>query len=203
MENQLPSQTEFFEQAFNNLRYQGGTIYEVEFIDCTFTKCTFAETAITGCAFNNCTFSECDLKLVELKGTSFTAAKFEGCNLIGINWALAAWDKAGFLRTIDFINCTLNYSAFVGLTLKEIIIRDCSAKEVDFAEVDLTKTDCRRTDFSKARFLHTNLTEADFSGASNYSIDVKLNTLKQTKFSLPEAVSLLQSLDIILDEETR
>jgi fluoroquinolone resistance protein len=56
------------------------------------------------------------------------------------------------------------------------------------------------TDFSNSRFQHTNLTEADFTGATNYAIAASLNTLKKTKFSLPEAMSLLYSLDIILTE---
>jgi hypothetical protein len=44
------------------------------------------------------------------------------------------------------------------------------------------------------------LTQADFTGATNYAIAASLNTLKKTKFSLPEAMSLLYSLDIILTE---
>jgi uncharacterized protein YjbI with pentapeptide repeats len=72
---------------------------------------------------------------------------------------------------------------------------------VNFAETDLTEADCTRTDFSEGRFLHTNLTEADFTGAAHYAIDATTNTLSKTKFSLPEAMSLLYSLDIVLGDE--
>ena len=52
-----------------------------------------------------------------------------------------------------------------------------------------------------SRFNHTNLTEADFSDATHYNISAVDNTLKKTRFSLPEAISLLYSLDIILKDE--
>jgi len=42
------------------------------------------------------------------------------------------------------------------------------------------------------------LTEADLSKARNYLIDPGLNQLKKAKFSLPEAMSLLYNMDIIL-----
>jgi hypothetical protein len=44
------------------------------------------------------------------------------------------------------------------------------------------------------------LTQADFTGARDYTIAPNLNQLKQTKFSLPEAMALLYGLDIILTE---
>lgn len=47
-------------------------------------------------------------------------------------------------------------------------------------------------------FSNTNLTEADLSAARNYHITPGQNVLKRAKFSLPEAMSLLYSLDIDL-----
>jgi fluoroquinolone resistance protein len=101
---------------------------------------------------------------------------------------------------VDFINCTLNYSTFTGLKLPKAQFTHCVARDVDFADADLSGANCTETDFSDSRFLHTNLTEADFTGATHYSIAVNLNTVKKAKFSLPEAMSLLYSLDIILVE---
>ena len=123
---------------------------------------------------------------------------FKRSKVIGVNWMEAAWDTAGFLRALSFEDCTINFSIFFGLALKEIIIKDCTALEADFTEADLTKADCRGTDFAKCRFMQTNLTEADFVGAKNYAIDARINTLKKTRFSLPEAENLLHSLDIVL-----
>ena len=78
-------------------------------------------------------------------------------------------------------------------------IINCEAKEVDFIETDLTGGVFTGTDFEGSRFFKTNLTNADFKGARNYMIDARNNTLKKTKFSLPEALSLLNGLDIIIE----
>jgi hypothetical protein len=45
-----------------------------------------------------------------------------------------------------------------------------------------------------------NPTEADFTGATNYAISASHNTLRETKFSLPEVMALLSYLDIVLTE---
>jgi len=74
-------------------------------------------------------------------------------------------------------------------------------QEVEFGEADLSRADLRRTDLIKAHFFHTDLTETDFRDARNYDINAVVNTLHKTRFTLPEAISLLHSLDIILDDE--
>jgi uncharacterized protein YjbI with pentapeptide repeats len=75
----------------------------------------------------------------------------------------------------------------------------CEAKEVDFTEADLTNSDLQNTDFENSRFYNTNLSGADFRGARNFYIDVKNNILKKTRFSFAGAVTLLNSLDIIIE----
>jgi uncharacterized protein YjbI with pentapeptide repeats len=98
------------------------------------------------------------------------------------------------------VGCVVNYSTFMGLNLKKINLSKCIAREVSFEETNLTQANCRFTDFENSRFIRTNLTEADFTGAKNYSIAASLNTLKKTRFSLPEAMSLLYNLDIHLTD---
>ena len=53
---------------------------------------------------------------------------------------------------------------------------------------------------SLKQFRQCNLTRANFEEATGYAIDVKLNEVSKARFSLPEAVSLLRSLDIVLVE---
>jgi uncharacterized protein YjbI with pentapeptide repeats len=50
-------------------------------------------------------------------------------------------------------------------------------------------------------FGNTDLSKANLSKAYNYHIDASQNKLKGTRFSLPEAMSLLYSLEIILEGE--
>jgi uncharacterized protein YjbI with pentapeptide repeats len=194
------TQTEY-SQEFKGLNLRGGLVEQKEFNACTFVKCSFRETIFRSCEFRDCVFRGCDLSLANLKGCVFKGTLFEDSQVIAVNWTETAWGKSKFLRPVDFSGCVLNHSTFMGLDLKKIKISRCIARDVDFSDANLTQADCTQTDFSGSRFLHTNLSEADFSGASNYSIAANLNTLKKTKFSLPEAMSLLHGLDIILTDE--
>jgi uncharacterized protein YjbI with pentapeptide repeats len=119
---------------------------------------------------------------------------FSNCKTIGIDWT-----KTQQFREIVFKNCQLNYSNFKLLKIPNIKITDCEVKDADFAEADLSNGDFKNTDFEKSRFFKTNLSNANFKGARNYSIDPRSNTLKKTRFSYPEVLSLLNSLDIIIE----
>jgi len=49
-------------------------------------------------------------------------------------------------------------------------------------------------------FNKTNLTGASLKRSFNYSIDFNYNIIKKAAFSLPEAATLLQGLDIVVEE---
>ncbi|HEX6384107.1 MAG TPA: pentapeptide repeat-containing protein [Anaerolineae bacterium] len=169
-----------------------------EFIDCLFSGCTFRETLFKNCRFHECVFSNCDLSLARVEGSSFSNTRFVKSRVIGINWTLASWPKYPLRPPIRFDECVLDYSTFIGLSLPGIRITGCRAKDVDFSEADLSEADFSKTDLSESRFGQTNLAKANFEDATNYTIDVHLNDVSKARFSLPEAVSLLRSLDIIL-----
>ncbi len=191
-------QKEYRDQTFKRVSYPGKPINGATFENCLFVACTFTETAFNNCKFRDCEFKECDLRLAQVRGSQFVSTRFEQSNVTGINWTTTAWPKGGMFNPVVFTNCDLSFSVFTALDLRRMQIVRCVAKGADFAEADLTAADCTYTDFAESRFLHTNLTEADFSQATNYTIVARLNTLKKTKFSLPEAVRLLDGLDIIL-----
>jgi fluoroquinolone resistance protein len=192
------TQKEYSEQTFKRLNYSGRQLSNRHFDNCVFSACTFTETAFNRCRFRTCTFKDCDLRLATVRGSAFINSPFESSKITGVNWTTTSWPKGGLFNPVQFADCDISYSVFTGLDLSHIQIVRCVAKGADFAEADLTEADCSYTDFTESRFLHTNLTEADFSHATNYTIMVGLNTLKKTKFSLPEAVRLLDGLDIIL-----
>lgn len=196
------TQKEYTGQEFKRVTLRNGQLDRKVFTSCTFVKCSFHETIFSYCKFNDCTFKHCDLTFVTLKECSFKNTIFEDCQIIGVNWVDTnlAQMKYVFAKPVDFIRCTLSHSTFMGLNLRNVLITRCVAIDVSFEEADLSHTNCTFTDFAESRFLHTNLTEADFTGATNYSIAASLNTLKKTKFSLPEAMALLYGLDIILTE---
>ena len=195
-------QTEYSSQEFKKLILKSTRVLQKEFIACIFIKCNFAETIFQECRFHDCKFKECDLSLASLKECSFNSTRFENSQVIGVDWTQTAWAKNKFIvfKPVDFVDCVLNHSTFSAMKMKQIQIVRCIAHDVSFEEADLTQADCTYTDFNSSRFLHTNLTEADFTGATNYTIAPQMNVLKKTKFSLPEAMALLYGLDIILDE---
>jgi uncharacterized protein YjbI with pentapeptide repeats len=95
----------------------------------------------------------------------------------------------------------LNYSAFIGLKLEKIRIKDCISREVDFSDANLEQADFGGTELENAIFRNSNLAGANFVGAKNYFISPQNNRLKGAKFSLPEAMSLLYGLEIVLEKE--
>ncbi len=196
------AQKEYDSQDFKGITLRNGQIEGKEFISCAFTKCSFRETTFKACKFTDCTFKACDLSLVTLQECYFKNTRFEDSQLIGVNWmdTNLANRKAVFGKPVDFLKCALNHSIFMGLNLKRLRLARCLAVDISFEEADLSGADCTFTDFKDSRFLHTDLTETDFTGATHYAIAANLNTLKKTKFSLPEAMSLLYSLDILLTE---
>ncbi len=194
------SQREFDAQVFRNLDCLQADLSGKEFSACEFIRCNFREANFQGIRFRDCTLKKCDLSLAGLNGSVFSGVKFEDAQLVGINWTDAAWNQTRLHKPVEFVRCVLNHGTFTGLDLKKVRIEKCIAHDVDFSDANLSQALCRATDFANSRFVHTNLTEADFTGAQNYTIAAGLNTLKKTKFSLPEAMSLLYSLDIILEE---
>ena len=67
---------------------------------------------------------------------------------------------------------------------------------MDFSDCNLTEADFAGTDLESARFSNCDLTLANFKEARNYYIDIQHNKVKKTKFSLPEALRLLDAFDI-------
>ncbi len=195
------TQTEFDGEHFKDLNVAENTVIAGKmFYDCRFANCIFREVQFVKCRFRDCQFEACDLSLMAVDGSSFADIHFERCQVIGVNWANADWPKFTLPRPLNFRECAISYSTFFGVSLQQCDFVNCAAKDVDFSEANLTKAKCTGTDFAKSRFLHTDLTEADFNDAQNYAINANANVLKKTRFALPEAMSLLRSLDIVLTE---
>lgn len=198
--NSLADTREHYDQVFEKIDLEPGEVLTGEFTDCEFVKCAFAAVVLSNCRFFNCTFQECDLSLIQISGSSFPATRFEKSKLIGINWTLGNWSQVEFNPLVGFFDCVISHSTFIGLELTGLQIKNCMAHEVDFRETNLSKVNFQGTDLGKSLFGNTDLTAADLSQARNYQIDPGLNKLKKAKFSLPEAMALLYSMDIEIIE---
>jgi uncharacterized protein YjbI with pentapeptide repeats len=200
---EIRAHTHYADEAFKKTNLERERIVSGEFYDCTFVQCSFVEAVFNGCRFANCVFRQCDLSLAQVSASRFSATQFEDSKLVGIDWTRADWAAARLGEPVGFTRCALNHSTFIGLNLKKIEIRDCVATDVDFREADLSQAVFAGTDLDKSLFSGTNLTDADLSGARNYQIVPEDNVLRRAKFSLPEAMSLLYNMDIVLVEAER
>jgi fluoroquinolone resistance protein len=183
------------EQDFDSIDLKKALISQSEFQSCDFNRCDLSQSVFTDCRFDDCTFQACDLSLVKFKEVHLRNSTFVGSKLVGIDWT-------GVSKTfsVDFRDCVLNLSNFSAMNLKKRKIINCLAREVSFAESNMTECDCKLTDFAGSVFSKTNLTKADFTDARNYTIDVRANTIAKMKLSLPEALSLLETLGIIISK---
>jgi fluoroquinolone resistance protein len=188
------SQDYYYKTVFTKDNCLKETIKGIEFEGCEFHGCSFIECKFEKCKFIECRFQDCILSAVSPLESRFRVVKYAKCKVIGMDWT-----KAAEISDLDFNECQINYSNFRMLEIPMTKIVKCEAKEVDFIETDLSKGDFQNTDFEKSRFFKTNLTNANFKGAVNYNIDIHNNQIKKARFSLPEAINLLKSLDIIIE----
>lgn len=186
-----------FAESFKELDLSGQVIIGKEFDDCTFDKCDFSHTAFKNCKFITCHFLHCNLSVMQVLDSQFNGCSFEDSKVIGVDWTKASW-SALTQRAPKFIRCVLNDSSFWGLELEAIMISGCEARDVDFRESNLKKANLCDTDFTNALFRNTIMIEANFTHASNFDIDVRVNDIKGAKFSRYEAIRLLGGLGIEL-----
>ncbi|HNX59047.1 MAG TPA: pentapeptide repeat-containing protein, partial [Spirochaetota bacterium] len=95
-------------------------------------------------------------------------------------------------------DCVINSCDFCGMKLKKTPFTKCEIIATDFVGTDLTGVDFSRTIFRDAGFDKTNLSGANFTDARGYAINPVANNVRKAKFSLPDAVTLLEIMGIII-----
>lgn len=194
---EIPSRKDNFSEAsFKDIEMHDQALSNKQFHDCLFEQCDFSNTDFDNCVFADCEFLHCNLSLIKIPNTKFRSVKFTSCKIIGVNWTSASWPNIQVFCPIEFDACILNDSTFYGLYLVETKMEACQIHGVDFSEANCEETSFIQSDLFNSRFNQTNLVRADFTDAVGYSIDVFNNQISKAKFSLPEATSLLDSLDI-------
>ncbi len=186
---------------------------EKEFLDYKFVSTDELPKSLSGMVFENCLFKGCDLKEINFAHGRIIECNFDSCDLSNINLRNARlrdshfknckmlglkWGDLDDLSNLSFQGCNLGYSNFSGLKLKKNKFIECLFEEVDFAQADFSECDFSSSDFLNARFDETNLTKTNFSRATRYLIDPNRNKIKGAKFSLPDAIGLLQGLGVVI-----
>ena len=191
-------QQEYCGKRFGGIDVSKETIASKRFEDCEFTACNFASAQLQRCKLVDVTFRDCNFSLLRLDGTRVSNAHFASCKLRGVDWTKADWPQISLPPQIQFEECILDDSSFFGISLEEIVIERCTARDVDFRDCNLSRSVLKGTDFSRSLFGKTNLVGADFTDATEYNIDVFDNEIRGARFSRQEAVRLLAALAIEL-----
>lgn len=199
-QHEIINNEEFYDDIFNRTHLQKQKIENKTFENCQFQDCDFTESLFHSCKFIDCTFKSSNLSNIKLNYSAFNDVTFDQCKLIGVNWTEAKWPNIALTSPIKFYQCDLSHSSFYELKLTELVLQRSKAKQVDFRVADLSHSDFTQTDLEGSLFMHTNLSHADFTDAFNYAISPIDNKIKKAKFSLPDAMNLLQAFDIEIVE---
>jgi fluoroquinolone resistance protein len=196
----LENNETYFACVFNKLLQPSSELSGCEFEECEFNECDFSAATFKSCKFINCLFTGCNLSLLQIPYSFFFEVSFVECKLLGIDWTRASWPAFNLDSEIRFSQSILNNSSFFGLTLNGLQFDRCKLHEVDFRDGNFANSAMTSCDFSNSLFMHTNLESVDFSESFNFNIDVLQNRVAKAKFSRYEALSLLQSLGIELQD---
>lgn len=166
----------------------------VEFIECHFSGIDFSVHNFSHFKFLDCGFSNCNFNNVSMKSAQMRSPAFNHSKLMGINWA-----ESESLVSPSFNDCVLDYSVFQAMSLKGAKFTNSKLVEVDFHEAILEKADFGGSSLGGTNFSGADLRQSDFRGATQYTINVNETKVAKAKFSMPEAMSLLASLNVVID----
>jgi uncharacterized protein YjbI with pentapeptide repeats len=189
--NDFFDKPEYLKTVFKDIVLTTETLRDIVFEECTFEKCNFLDCKFYSTRFEKCTFTKCTINGVKFRNCIFDEADFKNSKIIATDFS-----EVKDFESVHFEDCILDYSSFYGVDARNLSIVNGKATEADFTEGKFKEASFERTDLEKAIFHNTDLTRASFKHAKNYTIDIKTNKLKKAKFSIPEVLTLLQTLDI-------
>jgi fluoroquinolone resistance protein len=176
-----------------------GPLEGARFADCTFERCNLRGAALIGCTLIDSDLLDCDLSHIDVYDSAFLGVVLERCQAIGIDWSRARTDQR---QPFDLgaRDSTLDFCSFDDMVLRERRFESCSLIEASFERSDLREASFKRSDLSGARFRHCDLRGADLRHARRYSLDVRLNEVAGMKVTLPDALVLLEGLEVRVEE---
>lgn len=183
-------------ERFEKLSFFGETFTDCKFVDCDFIGCTFESLKLTNCYFWECRFETCNASGLDFENCEVKFLELAESTFIGINWGLLA--PTGTVGSaLDRIkDCRLKYNTFSLMSFKRFDFSGCALSGSTFAECNLAEAVFKDCDLSDAEFYKCDLKKADFRGARGYRIDLLSCPMKGARFSYPEVMRLLDSLEI-------
>ena len=179
--------------------YQDCRLADVAYAECVFEQCQFVDAVLDNLRLVDCVFTNCTVRNVEFRGCAVANVVFRDCDVVGLDWSEVRKYGVGRPLLAEMRGCTLKYNTFVRVKLPradfsasrifDCFFQECELREAVFAEADLRNTVFQGCDLRKA----------DFREARSYAINIEDNRIAKAKFSLPEVVGLLGSLDIVIE----
>ncbi len=167
--------------------------------ECTFTECKFTDMALRDVVFSNCVFEGCAFHTVDVSGLRMQNTSLLSTACVGIDWSEVRALGRLFPLFGTLRGSTFKLNNFFKMKLPKLAVADSSFLDCAFMESDLSGSVFRNVDFQSTTFQECNLSKADFREARNYRINTTVNKVSKAKFSLPEVVGLLDSLNVIIE----
>ena len=180
------------EKTFSSL--DGLNFENIEYMDCCFEGLDLTSFNFKNSKFIECKFRNCNLSNSIFLNTTFRDVKFQECKLLGINWS-----SCQIISNLDIRDSILDYSVFQDLNLSHSTFKKSSLKDVDFSSSKLSNSDFSSSNLRASSFTGSDLSKCDFRNAVEYNINPSYSKIKKAKFSMPEAMILLQHLDVIIN----
>lgn len=184
------------DEKIENLRLNNEIVEDTEYIDCEFYNCHFIDVEFNNCVFKECKFQNCTINSATFKFTTMRNSTLIESDFIGINWRDLTGDRLSIGPIGKVKESFFKYNNFLGMKLNKMNFSNSRFQESSFEECSITEGDFTNVSFQNTQFNNCNLTKGDFTDAYGYVIDISSNKLKGAKFSFPEVVNLLNSLEI-------
>jgi fluoroquinolone resistance protein len=186
-------------EKYEKVIRENETIEAFTFVECEFHHCDFSELKVINTTFTNCIFSDCTILNMNFTNCSATGNHFFRCVIIGMVWGNLLKTDSIFLPFDKIEKCVFRYHSFYKLDLRKKDFSECDLSGCMFENCNLSDASFVGTNLKETIFDDNNLIGADFRNAKDYLFDVRNNQVKGAKFSMPEAVNLLLTMNIILE----
>lgn len=174
---------DFYEdETFEGVNAEGASLAGKEFVGCTFKSARMQQSRWQGARLEECTFEACDLTGMNPSQLALRGVKFLRCKLMGVSWtALEPFPD------VEFVECLMRYSSFVGAELTAARFTACSLLDSSFVEANLSKAIFKDCDMAQTQFDQCALIGADFSSSRGVFFDVAKNRSKGARISVETA----------------
>lgn len=127
-------------RSFPAYYYQDKVFNGLTINNARFTDCTFTDSAIDNCVMNDCLFTNCIFEHMTVRETKMIGSLFLDCTIKDCVWDGVIFsrempeDDAEYYEPAEFYRCDIKENQF-----KECILSDCLTKECDMEHVSVYK----------------------------------------------------------------